>query len=220
MLVDLRVARLTALVVGGGSAAAKKVRALVDGGCHDVKVLAPSFCEDLEKMAKNERRVELVNGVVDPSEPEAFQSYLMGRQLVVAATSDKALNRSIVKCARGLGATCAVVDDPAACDFFFVASTKVGRFELGVSSGGIAPGLAAVARDHLEASFPRWLVAAAEVAAAIRPRVKEKFSTAARRAAVLKVIFADATVVSLLEEGNIERATSEAVNLMEREECS
>src|SRR3954469_190393 len=90
------------LVVGGGRVATEKVHGLLD--CEaQVTVVAPNLDEELRRLPV---RIEC----------RAFvRSAVVGRMLVIPATSDRAVNAAVSHAARERSTFCNVADDPELC---------------------------------------------------------------------------------------------------------
>ncbi|MBX6333263.1 MAG: bifunctional precorrin-2 dehydrogenase/sirohydrochlorin ferrochelatase [Gemmatimonadaceae bacterium] len=153
---------IDALVVGGGSVAARKVRALLDAGAR-VRVVAPAIGEPLRAMARADARCTLVERSYESSD-------LDGATFVVAATSDRALNAAIAAEARCAPRLVNVADDPDAGNCVTVAVHRAGDLVIGVSAGGV-PGAAARIRDAIAARFDDRYAAALRALAALRRRL-------------------------------------------------
>ncbi len=110
----------TCLVVGSGAMAREKVDGLRAGGAI-VNTVAP---QDYRK------------------------SDLEGVWLVVVATSDDALNRTISKDAEARRVFCNVADVPDLCSFILPALHRRGPITVAVSTGGASPALAQWLRDR------------------------------------------------------------------------
>jgi len=113
------------LVVGSGAMAREKVDGLRVTGA-DVTVVAPE----------------------DYREPD-----LDGVWLVVAATSDDTLNRTISAAAEARRIFCNVADVPELCSFILPALHRRGPIALAISTGGASPALAQWLRDRFAAQI-------------------------------------------------------------------
>ena len=132
------------LVVGGGPIALEKIEGLLVAGA-DVTVIALEAVPEVAALAdsadiKFERRAF--------AEPD-----LVGRFLVVAATSDEALNRSVHAGAEARNQLVNVVDVPPLCNFILPAVTRIGPIAIAVSTSGASPALAKRMRDEIDALF-------------------------------------------------------------------
>ena len=129
---------IRALVVGGGRVAARKVQALLDAGA-TVRVLAPRVEIDLVERATQEGRLTI--------RADAYSAEALGNAtLVIAATSNPAVNAEVARDARSRGCLVNVVDAPGAGTFTTPAVHRAGEVTIAVSAGGV-PGAAVRIRD-------------------------------------------------------------------------
>jgi len=84
---------LSAVVVGGGVVATRKVRALVDAGA-TVHVVALSISREIRRLAEGNERLTITKRPYE-------SSHLGDAMLVIAATDDTELNARIARDARG-----------------------------------------------------------------------------------------------------------------------
>jgi uroporphyrin-III C-methyltransferase/precorrin-2 dehydrogenase/sirohydrochlorin ferrochelatase len=139
------------LVVGGGEVAARKCALLRRAGAQ--VTTTTQFREDeLERYA-----------------------------LVIAASSDDAVNRAVAAAARARRIPVNVVDQPALCSFILPSIIERAPLVVAVSSGGASPVLARLLRARLESLIPAGYGRLAALAGAFRDRVKARFRPAERR---------------------------------------
>ena len=148
--VFLKLEGLPVVVVGGGPVAAGKLRGLLDAGAK-VTVIAPLLVDEIR--AAN----------VAVIESEFRPAHLAGaRWVVAAATPDVYRDVATAAAARGLFVN--AVDDPAAATAYLGGVVRRGPIELAISTGGLAPALAGLLREALDAILPddleRWIVVA------------------------------------------------------------
>jgi len=130
----------TALVVGGGPVALRKVQALLNAGA-DVNVVALSLDPELaEQWSSTGISVSLA-----AFEPDALE----GVFLAVAATDDARVNNRIALAARQRGILVAVADAPDSGDCTFPALLRRGDLEIAISTGGRCPAFAVLVRDRI-----------------------------------------------------------------------
>ncbi|MEJ2256773.1 MAG: siroheme synthase CysG, partial [Woeseiaceae bacterium] len=110
-------------------------------------------------------------------------AHLDDQRLVIAATSDRALNRWVAELADARGIFCNVVDEPEACRFIMPAIIVRSPIMVAISSGGTAPVLVRRLREQLESLLPARLGVLAALAGRWRTRVAARLggSTARRR---------------------------------------
>lgn len=142
----LNLAEKSCLVVGAGQVGIRKIKSLLESGAGGVLAL------DLSAPAP-----ELESMLADPAlrfEQRAFrEDDLDGRFLVIAATSNSALNSRIGELCRRRGLLCNVADQPDNCSFIVPATLQRGDLMLTVSTCGQSPALSRKIRKELEESF-------------------------------------------------------------------
>lgn len=194
------------VVVGGGSVAAAKLPALVSAGAR-VTVVAPGISPALERAAGNS--VAQVFRPASPGKPEGVRhasrpvhqpsgvrlvrrrfraSDLDGAWFVVAA-APPSVNRRVAAAARRRRLFVNVVDDPRHATAYAGAVVRKGGVMFVISTGGHAPGLAALLRQALDAVLPEdldaWLH---EAGRARRGWIDRGIPMAARRPLLLDVL--------------------------------
>ena len=152
------------LVVGGGRVATEKVHGLLDCGA-DVTVVAPEI--DGELRATTARLVER----------RFMRSDVVGRFLVIAATSDRAVNSDVSSAAGERSTPCNVADDPELCSFILPAIVRRDPIVVGVSTGGASPALAQRIRDDVEDLLGPQHAELARTLQALRPWAKRELPT-------------------------------------------
>jgi uroporphyrin-III C-methyltransferase/precorrin-2 dehydrogenase/sirohydrochlorin ferrochelatase len=101
--------------------------------------------------------------------------------LVIAATSDQAVNRAVAAAAKARHIPVNVVDQPALCSFILPSIIERAPLIVAVSSGGASPVLARLLRARLESMIPAAYGRLAALAAEFRDQVKARFQGAERR---------------------------------------
>ena len=139
------------LVVGGGEVAGRKSALLQRAGAH-VTMTTEFRKEELDRYA-----------------------------LVIAATSDPAVNRAVADAAKARRIPVNVVDQPALCSFILPSIIERAPLTVAVSSGGASPVLARLLRARLESLIPSSYGRLAALAGAFRDRVKARFKPPERR---------------------------------------
>jgi uroporphyrin-III C-methyltransferase/precorrin-2 dehydrogenase/sirohydrochlorin ferrochelatase len=160
------------LVVGGGEVAARKCALLARAGAR-VTVLAPQLGAALG--------AELAAGRVAHRAAIFRAEDLEGYALVIAATSDQAVNRAVAAAAGARRMPVNVVDQPALCSFILPSIIERAPITVAVSSGGASPVLARLLRARLESLVPAGYGRLAALAGEFRERVKARFAPAERR---------------------------------------
>ncbi|HEY8794007.1 MAG TPA: bifunctional precorrin-2 dehydrogenase/sirohydrochlorin ferrochelatase [Gemmatimonadaceae bacterium] len=135
---------IEALIVGGGAVAARKARALLVSGAH-VRVVATEIGADMRALALVHERLHL------DARPYASDD-VGSAQLVIAATSDRAVNRRVADDGHAAHRLVNVADDPARGNCRTTATHRAGDLVIGISAGGV-PNAAARVRDSLALRF-------------------------------------------------------------------
>jgi len=177
--VFLSLAGLPVVVVGGGTVAASKLTGLVEAGAR-ITVIAPSISEAI-RAHRLARSITLIERGFAPGD-------LDGARWVVAAATPE-VNRAVAEAAAQRGLFVNAVDDVAAASAYLGAVIERGPAVLAISTGGLAPALAGLVREALEAVLPddleRWI----DVAVAARADWKRAGTPiAARRPLLLRAL--------------------------------
>jgi len=170
--VFLRLEAESALVVGGGHVAARKVDWLLKAGAR-VTVVAPQLSPALTTRAD---RAELAH-IAQPFAP----AHLTGAAVVVAASDDREVNAAVSEAARALAIPVNVVDSPELSSFIFPAIIDRSPIVVAVSSAGESPVLARRVREQIEALLPARLGALARFLGRRRALVQRVLRPGARR---------------------------------------
>ena len=167
------------LLVGGGRVALRKAEKLLPFGAQ-LTVVAPCICPPLAALP----------GLTLCRRAFADSDLSPAPDFVIAATGDRALDRRIAELCRTRRILVNVVDDPAACGFYFPALVQRGRLCIGISTGGASPTAAAWLRQKIEALLPPGFDGILDRLAARREAVKAEGGSEAKRAERLQQAFA------------------------------
>jgi len=140
------------LVVGGGLIGLEKVETLLRCGAR-LRVVAPQAVPKIQQL-NVEKQIEWLER---PYRPED----VAGCALVIAATSDREVNRAVFEQASRRSILCNTADDPPLCDFFFASIVRRGDLQIAISTTGQSPALAQRLRREIDAQLPEdmgpWL---------------------------------------------------------------
>lgn len=165
IFIDIRAARC--VIIGGGEVALRKAEALARAGAA-VDVVAPLIRTELRELAA------VSGGVCQDRGYDAAD--LRGARLVVAATDDAAINRSVSEQARALNIPVNVVDQPDLCTYIVPSIVDRSPLVIALSSGGASPVLLRLLRERLERMFPASYGELARLAGSVRDRVRAAIS--------------------------------------------
>lgn len=170
------------LVVGGGAVAARKISLLLKAGA-EVRVAAKHLNAELSALAAENKILWLA---------EEFRAeHIRTVFLIIAASSDQALNRRVFHLAESCQKPVNVVDDRDHCSFIFPSVIDRNPVQIAVSSSGSAPVLARLLRERLEALLPPSLGDMAEISGRWRDAVKGKLKSVTNAAAFGKSSLTD-----------------------------
>ena len=153
------------LVVGGGRVAGRKVRQLLRAGAK-ITVNAKSLDPDLLELTNTGRITASVGAFV----PELVNDHL----LIIAATSDAAVNQAVAETAAANFRLCNVVDDRKHSSFIVPGIIDRDPMIVAISSGGRSPVLTTLIRQKIEGLLPARLGAIARWAGAWRDTVRAR----------------------------------------------
>ena len=168
----LRLAGEPVLVVGGGAVAERKIDLLLRTSAQ-VRVIAPELVPGLaERAAAGE-----ITHVATEFSPE----HLDGVRLAIAATDKHAINAWVARQAERRNIPVNVVDDRELSRFIVPAIVDRSPVVVAVASSGDAPVLTRRLRERLESFLPQRLGVLAKLAGKLRPTIKERIESPARR---------------------------------------
>jgi uroporphyrin-III C-methyltransferase/precorrin-2 dehydrogenase/sirohydrochlorin ferrochelatase len=160
------------LAVGGGSIAERKVKELLAVGAK-VTVVAPELTRELERLA--------ADNAFELKRRKFEEADLDQRWLVVAATSDHALNAQIAAAAESRQIFCNVVDEVDLCTYITPAIVERAPITVAISSGGRSPVLVRWVKGVIESLLPARLGKLTNLAGRWRQRVGDTISSVGER---------------------------------------
>jgi len=165
------------LIVGGGTLALRKAEKLLPYG-PVLTVVAPRLHPALAAIP------ELTLCQRSFSSQDLEQACF-----VIAATDDRALNRSIAALCRERNIPVNVVDDRDACTFLFPALIQQGSLSVGISTGGASPTAAVWLKEQILALLPQGLESTLSWLEDLRPLLKSRFPEEAVRSRRFSQLF-------------------------------
>ena len=161
-----------ALIVGGGEAAARRLRLLQKAGAR-VTVVAPRVGEEIAAAIDAGRIAAVRRGFVSGD--------VNGQAIVFAATGLPAVDERVAEAARTAGVPVNVADHAGLSSFIVPAIVERDPVVIGISTGGAAPVLASRLREAIERLLPSRLGRLADFADSFRTAVKATVPNAATR---------------------------------------
>jgi precorrin-2 dehydrogenase/sirohydrochlorin ferrochelatase len=176
LMLDLQPSLGPALVVGGGTVAARKVRALSEAE-FEITVVAPEI-DGTIRLAPHVRLIER----------EWREDDLDGHALVFACTNRRDINQLIGEAARRRGLLVLVADRQEESTFFSPAVLRQGEVQVAVSTGGASPGLAKEIRSNIAEGLGRGWARLAHTARQERDERRRAHMDTVERAAAIRAI--------------------------------
>ena len=173
-----------AVVIGGGSVAARNILGLLEAQAR-VVVVAEQIDEILETRCKHSN-TEFV-------EAKYSKDYLVGASIVFAATNSRKTNEQIYNDCQQLEILCNIADDPELCNFFVPAVVRRGDLQIAVCTEGDYPAYAGHIRKKLEDIFTEKHGQFLTELEAIRKYIIETMPNSARRKALLGELAGEAS---------------------------
>jgi len=146
--IALKLKGRTVLVVGGGEVAERKVKTLLRFGAQ-IRVVSPDLTPALLRLFKS-HRITWRDRIVKASDLE-------GADLVIAATSDAAVNKRISVWAKRRGILANVVDRAFLSTFISPAILRTSRAVVAVYTHGVDPVLSRDLKNFLEENWDGFL---------------------------------------------------------------
>ena len=119
-----------ALVAGGGEVSERKVKGLLKIGAR-IMVVSPQVTPVLRRLAK-QRRIKWLKRLVEDSD-------VAGANIVIAATSDRAVNKKVSLWAKQRKVLVNAVDQPRLSDFISPAVLRAAKATVAVYTNGKEP---------------------------------------------------------------------------------
>ncbi|WP_250673849.1 bifunctional precorrin-2 dehydrogenase/sirohydrochlorin ferrochelatase [Paraclostridium ghonii] len=164
-------------VIGGGKIAYRKVKNFVDFG-YKVRVISLGF---IEKFKDIEDSIELIKD-------KYKEEYIENSFIVVAATNNRDINKSIGMYCNQKNKLVNIVDDPMLSSYIVPSTVKRGDLIIGVSTCGKSPSLAAKIKKDLEKTYDDSYEEYIELLGTIRNKILEKYDNPYKKKQLLNEI--------------------------------
>jgi precorrin-2 dehydrogenase/sirohydrochlorin ferrochelatase len=207
------------MVIGGGTEGSRKIRGLLGQNCK-ITVISNRlnrYLRNLEKQGK----IEIVKTKLkDASILDNYKNQF----LVLAATSDRSLNRKLVEKGRSMGSFVYAADDPQFSDFSYASIINIeGILQVAISTYGKSPIMARKLRIKLERILHRIIrksdIENTKLQEFARLAAKNRLKTSENRKQFLYSIIRDRNIQSLINENRVEDAKSATLELLNEWEC-
>ncbi|MGO9613354.1 MAG: bifunctional precorrin-2 dehydrogenase/sirohydrochlorin ferrochelatase [Dissulfurispiraceae bacterium] len=177
------------VVVGGGKVAERKIASLLRAGA-SVEVISPALTVVLEK--------KRVKGEIAHVKRRYKSSDLKNAFLVIAATSDKEINKKISQDAPCL---VNVVDTPELASFIVPAVVQRGHLSIAITTSGASPAIAKAIRKELELLYGKDVGQFLSFLEKIRKKTAREISNKQIRSRILTEAASDDVLAKLRAMG-------------------
>lgn len=144
----LKTENFNILIVGGGLVGTEKISFLLKNSPNaNITVVAKEISAEIKSMVNRQKSIVLIEKAFEATDVE-------NKQLIIAATADKALNEAIYHAAKAKNILINVADTPDLCDFYLGSIVTKGDLKIAISTNGKSPTLSKRIREFLEDSLP------------------------------------------------------------------
>lgn len=164
-------------IIGGGNIAYRKSKNFIDFG-YSVKVVSLEFNEKFKVI---EDKITLIRD-------EYKEKYIENSFIVVAATNNKQLNKSIGLYCIKKNKLVNVVDDPSLSSYIVPSVVKRGDLIIGVSTSGKSPSLASKIKKDLESVYDESYEEYIKLLGEIRYKILKKYNDPIKKRKLLNEI--------------------------------
>ncbi|WP_440877539.1 NAD(P)-dependent oxidoreductase [Thalassotalea sp. PLHSN55] len=170
--VFLDATKIAAMVVGGGDVAARKIELLLKTTTN-ITVMAKALSPSVERLVNVHQLTWLKHN---------YQTgHLSNINLVIAATDDSEVNKSVYEEATPLNILTNVVDQPELCTYITPAIIDRSPMIIAMSSSGSAPILLRMLREQIERMLPSGYGKLADFSLKFRDHVKARVKSIRNR---------------------------------------
>jgi len=147
--VFIKLHQLEMLIVGAGQVGHEKLSFILKSSPEaNITVVAPWVSPEVSELLEGgDFNVNIIKKEFEPSDME-------GKDLAIAATDIKELNRQVQQVAKANKVLVNVADTPALCDFYLGSIVTRGNLKVAISTNGKSPTFAKRFRQMLEATLP------------------------------------------------------------------
>jgi precorrin-2 dehydrogenase len=167
--VFLKLNQLNVLIIGGGTVALEKLSFMLKSSPHaNVLVVSKDFDASFLELANN-HNVSLLKAPYS-------KLALKNKQIVIAATNNKEINKQIYYDSKSSNILINVADTPELCDFYLGGIVTKGSIKIAISTNGKSPTLAKRMRQFFEEIIPENINELVENLNLYRKTLKGDFS--------------------------------------------
>ena len=186
--INLELERFDIVIIGGGEVALRKCKNFLDFG-KKVKVIAPTFLKEFYEIKKG---VDLIEDVYK-------EDYIKDSFIVVAATDNKEVNKSIGEYCNKNNKLVNVVDNVDLSNYTVPSYIKRGDLLIGISTGGKSPSLSRKIKSELEEVYDDSYEEYINILGEVRANIIKNYKDINERRRLIKKLV-NLTLEELIEE--------------------
>lgn len=195
--VFLKLSELHTLIVGGGSVGLEKLTAVLKNSPKaEVTVVAPSLKNEIINLAENFPNIKIQKRKFLPED-------LNDKDLVIAATNNRILNKGIKEEAKSRKILTNVADTPDLCDYYLSSIVQKGSIKLAISTNGKSPTVAKRLKEILNTAIPDEMEDVLDNLVQIRSRLNGNFSEKVKELNKITSVLVEETVLKPKKKINI-----------------
>ncbi|MFN0047565.1 MAG: bifunctional precorrin-2 dehydrogenase/sirohydrochlorin ferrochelatase [Cytophagales bacterium] len=139
----LKLHQLNTLIVGGGNVGLEKLEAVLSNSPEaNVTIVSPVFKTEIEEMAHSFPKLKMITRNFEWDD-------LNNIDILICATDNKALHKTIFQIAKRRKILINVADTPDLCDFYLSSVVKKGDLKIAISTNGKSPTFAKRLKEYL-----------------------------------------------------------------------
>lgn len=168
--VFLKLDQLHTVIIGAGNVGLEKLSALLNNDPNAiVTIIGKNIHPEIMALSAMYQNVQFIAKEYNITD-------LNDKDIVIAATNDRALNGQIRRAAKAFKLLVNVADTPDLCDFYLGSVVKKGDMKIGISTNGKSPTFAKRFREFLEDTLPEDIPELLEQLNIIRSKLKGDFN--------------------------------------------
>ncbi|MCX8029969.1 MAG: bifunctional precorrin-2 dehydrogenase/sirohydrochlorin ferrochelatase [Thermodesulfovibrionales bacterium] len=180
------------VIIGGGRVAERKALNLLNCGAK-VTIISPELTKRLKK--------EIQKGNIIHIDREYKENDLEGAFLVVAATSNKEINKKVAISAPFL---VNVVDQPDLANFIVPSIVRRGALTIAISTSGISPAISKAIKNELNILYSKDFIKYLYFLSKFRKEIKNKLKDSKKRRQMLRYVACNYIFTILRKKGYTE----------------
>ncbi|MGB0855900.1 MAG: precorrin-2 dehydrogenase/sirohydrochlorin ferrochelatase family protein [Nitrosopumilus sp.] len=213
MIVDLNIQNKTAIVIGGGNEAEKRINSLLKQNC-EILVISDSVNTEIKKLVKT-KKIKLKTQKIQNTK---FISEIKPN-IIITTTNDKKLNQKIINSAKRKKIIVYSSDNPDDSDFSNPAIIDFeGIIQIAIFTGGQSPAMSRKIKVKAEGIFKKIIshedISHIKIQKMARKLAKETIDTQSQRKEYLHNVMTDNTIDQLIKDGQIKKAENRAAILL------